>query len=73
MPDVWTMSNKLAFDPAWPPREWGALENAGWLEGNVVADPEGQLWDLLRFSAHARGVGSRLPGAHRGGGAAAEL
>jgi hypothetical protein len=47
----WTMSNKLAFDPAWLPKEWGALETAGWLEGNVIADPQWQLWNVLRFSA----------------------
>jgi hypothetical protein len=45
----WTMSNKLAFDPAWVPAAWGALENPGWLEGNVVETPAGELWNILRF------------------------
>ena len=45
----WTMSNKLAFDPAWVPEDWGKLVNPGWLEGNVVADRDGQLWNILRF------------------------
>ena len=36
----WTMSNKLAYDPAWTPKEWGELEAPGWLEGNVVEAPE---------------------------------
>jgi hypothetical protein len=49
----WTMSNKVAFDPAWCPKEWGPVESAGWLEGNVVVDPDGQLWDILRFNAAA--------------------
>lgn len=50
----WTMSNKLAFDPAWVPREWGKLENPGWLEGNMAADPHGELWNILRFHAAPR-------------------
>jgi hypothetical protein len=45
----WTMSNKVSFDPAWVPEDWGKLANPGWLEGNVVADRDGQLWDILRF------------------------
>lgn len=47
----WTMSNKLAFDPAWVPESWGELENPGWLEGNVVETPDGQLWNILRFNS----------------------
>jgi hypothetical protein len=47
----WRMSNKLAFDPAWLPAEWGALENPGWLEGNLVAAPDGVLWNILRFNS----------------------
>jgi hypothetical protein len=45
----WTRSSPLAFDPAWLPAAWPKLENPGWLEGNVVADPEGRLWNILRF------------------------
>jgi hypothetical protein len=49
--ESWTMSNKLPFDPAWVPAAWGTLENPGWLEGNVVATPEGELWNILRFNS----------------------
>lgn len=49
---TWTMSEKLPFDPAWLPRAWGTLKQAGWLEGNVVEDRDGQLWDVLRLNAH---------------------
>jgi hypothetical protein len=45
----WTTSTPLPFDPGWLPAAWPKLENPGWLEGNVVADPEGRLWNLLRF------------------------
>ncbi len=45
----WTMSNKVAFNPAWVPEAWGKLANPGWLEGNVVAGRDGQLWNILRF------------------------
>lgn len=47
----WTMSNKLAFGPAWVPKDWGQLENPGWLEGNVVEAPSGELWNILRFNS----------------------
>ncbi len=44
--DSWLMSNKVAFPAPLP-----AGCPAGlfcWLEGNVVADPDGQLWNILR-------------------------
>ena len=47
----WTMSNKIPFDPAWVPAEWGELKKPGWREGNVVVDPDGQLWDIMTFEA----------------------
>ncbi len=45
----WTMSNKLPYDRSRTPREWGALKNPGWLEGNVVEAPGGEIWNILRF------------------------
>lgn len=45
----WTMSNSLRFDPAWVPAGWGKLTNPGWLEGNCVETPEGDIWNILRF------------------------
>ncbi len=50
----WRMSNRLPLDPAWLPSSWTNPDPAGWLEGNVVADPEGQLWNILRCQAEAR-------------------
>ncbi|WP_232766785.1 sialidase family protein [Geminisphaera colitermitum] len=48
----WTMSNKIPFDPAWAPRErWGGADNPGWLEGNIVAAPDGSIWNILRVNA----------------------
>ncbi len=44
----WTMSNRLPFDPEWVPRDWGRLEGPGYLEGNVVATPEGAIRNILR-------------------------
>lgn len=49
--DSWTMSNRIPFDPAWVPHEWGALERPGWLEGNVVAAPDGRLVNILRLNS----------------------
>jgi len=47
----WTMTNKLPYDPAWTPGEWGEVPNPGWLEGNVVEAPGGQIWNILRFNS----------------------
>lgn len=42
----WTRTNDLTFDPAWVKGD-----RTGWLEGNVVAAPDGRLLDLLRVNA----------------------
>jgi hypothetical protein len=47
----WTMSNKLPYDPLWTPTEWGRLINPGWLEGNVIEAPNGEIWNILRFNS----------------------
>lgn len=47
----WTISNKIPFDPAWVPKEWGRTLKPGWREGNVVADKSEQLWDIMTFEA----------------------
>ena len=47
----WRMSNKLPFTPAWTPEAWGEVSMPGWREGNVVAAPDGQLWNVLTFEA----------------------
>jgi hypothetical protein len=48
---AWTRSNSLPFDSKWLPAEWGHLTNPGWLEGNIVEAPNGQLWSILRFNS----------------------
>lgn len=48
--DSWRMSNRLPFDPAWPPEQWRA-QNPGWLEGNVVQAPDGRLLNVLRVNS----------------------
>lgn len=45
-PAQWTFSNALARDPAWLKGGFRA-----WLEGNAVAGPDGQLWNVLRVDA----------------------
>jgi hypothetical protein len=47
----WTVSNKIPFQPEWIPSEWGEARIPGWREGNVVADPDGQLWNIMAFEA----------------------
>lgn len=47
--DNWTISNKLRFDPEWVPDDWGELVGPGWLEGNVIETPDGELVNILRL------------------------
>ena len=47
----WRMSNKLAYDQEWDPPDWGDAKGAGWLEGNVVMHPSGELWNILRVNS----------------------
>lgn len=56
----WAMSNRMPFDPAWAPEEWQA-QRPGWLEGNVVAAPDGRLVNILRVnSAPARDIAAMV-------------
>lgn len=45
----WRMSNKLPFDAGKVPADWGD-HGPGFLEGNVIAGPDGTLWDIMRLS-----------------------
>lgn len=47
----WTMSNKLAFAPQWIPVDWEKPGGPGWLEGNLVASAQGELWNILRLQS----------------------
>jgi len=48
---LWRMSNKLSYEPAWTPSAWGKLPRPGWLEGNVLETPSGEIWNILRFNS----------------------
>ncbi|HIE28086.1 TPA: exo-alpha-sialidase [Candidatus Poribacteria bacterium] len=47
----WTMSDKIPYNPIWTPKEWGTLQRPGWLEGNIVETPNGEIWNILRFNS----------------------
>ena len=47
----WRMSNKLVYDQNTDPPAFGGGDRAGWLEGNVVEGPDGQLWNVLRVNS----------------------
>jgi hypothetical protein len=47
----WTTSNKLRYNGAWTPEEWGEVPRAGWLEGNAVESAEGEIWNILRLNS----------------------
>jgi hypothetical protein len=49
--DSWTMSTILRQNPAWLLNGFG-----GWLEGNVLAMPDGRVANLLRVDIDAGGV-----------------
>lgn len=46
----WSKSNELAYDPAWTPSSWKSVK-PGWLEGNAVVSPNGEIWNVLRFNS----------------------
>ena len=43
--DSWTSSNRVRFDSTWVD-----ADDPGWLEGNVVLDPDGRLVNVLRVN-----------------------
>ena len=45
----WTVSNTLRFQPGWVPVDWETMDCPGWLEGNLVEDPGGNLVNILRL------------------------
>lgn len=47
----WTMSIKLSYEREWTPKGWGQVNNPGWLEGNVVEAPNGEIWNILRVNS----------------------
>lgn len=48
--DNWTITNEIAYSPSWTPSSWGSTD-PGWLEGNTVLAPNGEIWDVLRFNS----------------------
>lgn len=49
--DNWTLSEPLARNPEWLGGDFG-----GWLEGNAVVTPEGEMVDILRVACSDGGV-----------------
>jgi hypothetical protein len=62
--DAWTMSNRVPFDPAWVPATW---VNPGWLEGNVVEAPSGEVWNILRVNSEPAVNVAAITRVHDGG------
>ncbi|MCB9487741.1 MAG: exo-alpha-sialidase [Deltaproteobacteria bacterium] len=48
--DSWTMSNPLSFDET----NW---DGEGWLEGNAVVTPDGEIVDILRVADKTASIG----------------
>ncbi|RKN85516.1 LamG-like jellyroll fold domain-containing protein [Paenibacillus ginsengarvi] len=46
----WSRTNELAYDRAWTPAFWKST-TPGWLEGNAVVAPNGEIWNMLRFNS----------------------
>lgn len=47
-PSAWVCSEPLHYNPDWPGASKGA-PLTGFLEGNMVIGPEGQLYDIMRY------------------------
>ncbi|AQQ72373.1 hypothetical protein SMSP2_02756 [Limihaloglobus sulfuriphilus] len=50
-PASWTMTNAVEFDPSWADPSWNCT-SPGWLEGNVVEAPDGDVIVLMRFHSN---------------------
>ena len=50
-PAAWTVSESLALNESWLPKSWGTLENPGYLEGNAVEGPDGEVYNILRLNS----------------------
>eukprot|EP01052_Picozoa_sp_SAG31_P018117 SAG31_NODE_1270_length_9065_cov_7.007473_2_plen_373_part_00 len=47
-PNSWTVSRSLPLDPKWFPF---SMSNAGYLEGNMVEGPSGEVYNILRLNS----------------------
>ncbi|MEK6796230.1 MAG: sialidase family protein [Spirochaetota bacterium] len=56
----WTMSNKLTFDSKLIPNGVTPVREWGWLEGNIVAAPDGSLKNILRLHSWMSGKAAML-------------
>jgi len=46
----WVVSDPLPYDPAWLPKGWDLPKGKqGFLEGNAVVDPQGNVLNILRY------------------------
>jgi hypothetical protein len=47
----WRVSLPLPFNTSWLPAGWPELANPGYLEGNAVEGPNGEIYDVLRLNS----------------------
>ena len=47
----WRMSNRIPHDPTWYSSWDTPPVKPGWLEGNVVETPGGELWNIIRVNS----------------------
>jgi len=50
-PTNWRVSAPLPFNRSWLPASWGPLSNPGYLEGNAVEGPAGEIFNVLRLNS----------------------
>ncbi|HRJ72206.1 MAG TPA: sialidase family protein [Terrimicrobiaceae bacterium] len=50
----WRQTNAVSFDPTWL-----NIRAPEWIEGNVVAGPDGTIWNVLRTNTHPRAGDTR--------------
>jgi hypothetical protein len=49
-PEIWVASRPLSYDPAWLPKGWDLPKGKqGFLEGNAVVGPQGNVLNILRY------------------------
>lgn len=47
----WQKTNELPYDPERDPKDFGCDDKMGWFEGNIVAAPDGELYNILRVNS----------------------
>ena len=55
--DNWSVSNEVPFDPSWTGTH---VDANGWLEGNAIEAPNGEIWNVMRVAGAGKAAVLKL-------------